>query len=395
MMRFNTSTKNIKIIIFSIIVFLAEILQNGNLNLLYFFSLLLIPKLINNRSFRKDIINYFLPFFFLIFLPSVLFHGNIQLVRAIVYCLKIFLCITIMSFVENNAYKYGFKNIIKVFAVLFSLFLVLSLILLAKPPLWRINDFINGISPVRLKLLFSEPSVLGLLCSILLLFVEYSFVKKGFKKETILLFIAFIIPLTLSFSVSAYIYTVASFIFILFFCNRKGKVSKRTVIFTILILVGCLLVIYTNNPISERLEAILNGRDGSFNFRGSLSFRTLGYILYHTKYFGLGLSNMNTPYGLKILYDATGMDYKFPNSFMYFIGENGVFGIAYLIIIFVQMIRNVAKEEGNDVSDFKYALIFLVFISQLVGGYFTDPYLWICYGIILSKKINKGDVLLM
>lgn len=395
MMRLNVSTKNIKIIIFSTIIFFAEILQNGNLNLLYFFSLLLIPKLIINRSFRKDLTNYFFPFFFLVFLPSVLFHSNIQLIRAIIYCLKIFLCITIMSFVENNAYKYNFKYSIKVFAILSSLFLLLSLVLLGKPPLWRINDFINGISPVRLKLLFSEPSVLGLLCSILLLFVEYSFVKRGFKKETLYFFIAFIIPLILSFSVSAYIYTVISFAFILLYCNHKGKTSKRTVIFIILILVVCLLAIYTNNPISARLEAILNGSDGSFNFRGSLSFRTLGYILYHTKYLGLGLSNMNTRYGLKVLYDATGMDYKFPNSFMYFIGENGVFGITYLIIIFVQMIRNVAKEEVKDVSDFKYALLLLIFISQLVGGYFTDPYLWICYGIILSKKINKGDVLLV
>ena len=103
-----------------------------------------------------------------------------------------------------------------------------------------------------------------------------------------------------------------------------------------------------------------------------------------TDYWGMGLGNMNTPSGLSFLL-SIGIDYKFANSFLYFFTENGMLGIIYTIYLFLICIYNCIKSSKN-IRPLKVGVLAFAFVSQIAGGYYTDPILWIVYGIVCSNE---------
>ena len=67
---------------------------------------------------------------------------------------------------------------------------------------------------------------------------------------------------------------------------------------------------------------MIKGEDGSFKYRWTATLNTLPIILQKTNYWGLGLGNLNTQSGIEMISTIGGMDYKFANSFPYFLAEN-------------------------------------------------------------------------
>lgn len=133
-------------------------------------------------------------------------------------------------------------------------------------------------------------------------------------------------------------------------------------------------ILMTNNPISTRFFSMFLGMDGSYNFRWSAAVSTFSKTMEITKKWGMGLGNMNTASGLSFLLDL-GIDYKFANSFLYFLTENGFLGFLYIVYLLLICIYACIKSSKSE-RPLRIGLLVFAFISQIAGGYFTDPILW-------------------
>ncbi len=383
--NYKAEQKNILYFVFACAIVFADILGNGNLNLLYFFGIILI--LINlktKKSFVKDLVIFYLPFCCMV-LAEILFSGNeFSKIKVFVYMAKILVCISLLSYTKNNLWKINCERIITSIFRFFVILLGASFLTIRYPYLWRLNDEYNSFSKTRLKFLYSEPSVLGLLCGLLVILLMYRVFKNKRNKKIIGELLLFAVIILLTFSMSGIIYTAVAIVvlYLLETFKKKEYVSKRLLFYLVLGIGAIVLVLTTNNPISNRLTAMFTGQDGSYNFRWSAALLSFKNIMKMTKYWGMGIGNMNTVNGMEILLKS-GINYKFANSFLYFATENGFLGIFYIIYLIVVCIYGC--KEGKNTS-LKIALFVFVFISQIAGGYFTDPLLWIIYGMICSKN---------
>ena len=100
--------------LFVLSVVFADILGNGNLNLLYFFGVLLMFKNLKiHVSFLKDMVIFFVPFCLMI-LGEIFFFGNtFSLVKVLVYSLKILVCISLLSYTKKSFWAVDHLTIIK------------------------------------------------------------------------------------------------------------------------------------------------------------------------------------------------------------------------------------------------------------------------------------------
>lgn len=264
--------------------------------------------------------------------------------------------------------------------------LVISLLTINRPIFWRLNDVINRFSKTRLKFLYSEPSVLGILCGLLVIILLYYIFdnKKNYMllKEIVLL--AVIILLT--FSMSGIVYTAVGILVLFLFQVFKNKecIPRRMLIYFLFGICLLIIILSTNNPISNRFFSMFLGMDGSYNFRWSAAVNVFRKTMEITKCWGMGLGNMNTPSGLSFLL-SIGIDYKFANSFLYFFTENGILGIIYTIYLFLICTYHCIKSSKN-IRPLKVGVLAFAFVGQIAGGYYTDPILWIMYGIVCSNE---------
>ena len=366
--------------------------KQGNYNLLYFYGLLvLIYSLLKDISIVKRAVLWVVPLFFFTLLSFLFSSFQFSFGKSIISITKIFLCLLIMFFISSNA---KFLNL-KKFAYLLSFALSLSLILAILLPhsfLWVQFDEVNLYNQHRLQLFFMEPSQLGFLLGLFLLFATYCFIFV--KKSRISIFII-LLMLTL-FYLAMPLGGILCFLLALFFLlinamfYKKEFVSKkRKIAFSlILVLIAVAVVIMiTPNSISSRLFDIKSGNDGSFNGRIVVSLNTLPTLLRKTFYFGVGLGNINTDSVLAIT------NHIYANSFFAIVAETGVLGLVYLLMFFGHMFKSIKYNRILKLSIFAY-----LFLYQIQGGYFTDPSIWLFYGFIFSStrffafsKANKNN----
>lgn len=381
----------IKYILFTFIIVFSDILGNGNLNLLYFAGVVFAVIMSKRIEYWKDIGMLFIPFMFLPMLFFLIHGGEMQPIRVIVYCIKIFLNISLFSYFKHNFAKIDLYREINRISVFFTVILLAAIILLNEESigLWRYNDVYNTVSKTRLQFFYSEPSVLGFLVCIILVFPIYYFINNELNTSNIRIIGVFATVLILTFSISAIGYTALTTGFmILCMCINKSRIKKRIAMYIPLFVFAALVVLLTKNPISNRLTAIVTGNDASVFFRATLSSESLKTILYETHNWGLGLSNMNTKMGLTVL-ESTNMPSVYANSFMYLIAENGFMGVLYICwLVFIGLLACFRNRKKD--LPIRSALMLIWFISQVAGGYFTDPTLWILFGIICSDcEIDK------
>ena len=377
--------KKLIYLVFTICLCFCDIFGGGNFNLLFFVGVLCLFKNFCLKRFR-DLFFLFIPFIFMIILEILLSNNSFDFKRIIIYCSKIIINISLLLFIRNKSDNIDVKYILVYVYRVFMFLLLMSFLTYGNGWLWRIGDAFNSFSKNRLQFFYTEPSGLGEISSVLaiLSFYYYFFIQKERKIRNALL--CYLVIIILTFSMSAIFYTSLSLIVMMLINGGKLKL-KHFKLFVVLF-VMCALVLITNNPISNRLFSMLLGNDSSFSFRWTLSIIALEKILYFTKNMGIGICNLNTPYGLNLLFLYSGMDYKFANSFPYFIAENGIFGILYILFLFIYFIINIINLKQNRYKDtrLRLSLLFFTFISQFAGGYFTNPFIWCVYGLICSKN---------
>ena len=101
--KFIIQKEKLVIYLFVLSVVFADILGNGNLNLLYFFGLFLMFKNLKIQvSFLKDMVIFFVPFCLMI-LGEIFLSGNtFSPVKVLVYSLKILVCISLLSYTKKS-----------------------------------------------------------------------------------------------------------------------------------------------------------------------------------------------------------------------------------------------------------------------------------------------------
>ncbi len=160
--------------LFVISVVFADILGNGNLNLLYFFGAFLFIKNFKTRkTYIKDVLCLYIPLVVIVIFEVLFGYATLSYIKVIVYMLKILACISLTAYVKSIFWKINIKKIIESISAIFAILLVVAIFTIKYDILWRLNDDINQISKTRLQFFYSEPSVLGIVCGLLIIVISY------------------------------------------------------------------------------------------------------------------------------------------------------------------------------------------------------------------------------
>lgn len=362
--------------------------NNGNYDLLYLFGIyIVIYSLFKRRRMFINIVVNVTPFLLMVFIEGVFSTAQLDYKRVFIILLKTALCIALMLYGKENLHKCNIDNCVDCIINIFCI-LTISALIFPDSHLWIHNDFINNFSKTRLKLVYLEPTYLALHLSIIMVYLFWQILhKKRNKKFYIIRFLISCVILMLSgglggigiLVIGLTIIMTAKYIEVIMEC----KVSTFLLLLSVMIPVVAFLLIYYQPAILYRLIAIMNGEDSSVNYRIMKSLRGFINIMSETGGIGLGLGNINTVLGLELL-SKWKIETVLVNAYLYFFSENGILGIIYVLIFNYVLLKYARK------STLKFSIFIMVTVYQFLGGYFTDPGIWFCYGIILmpvSKKI--------
>lgn len=378
-------------IVTALIYYLKEIIS-PNLDLFYILSIILIIKSLIDKEEAGALLKSFVWIYPIILyaLIQVLVIDNINLLRLCANISKIFICIFLFKYVQLNFHK---LNIIKTILIISTMFILsLPIAFINKNgALWRLNDIVNKYSETRLQLFYFEPSELAYQVAVIIIFSIYIFFisSKSYKLifTIIIIFLSYILLLTKSMGALGclVIALIVTYIYKLY-RNRNFKQLYIGLIILCLVSISIWLFINSNLELALRARAILNGNDASTRYRLVIGFNTMKQILVDTNFIGVGFGNFNTEENL-YFYSSLGIVTRIANSFMYFIAENGVFGVLFEIYILFYLIKNVNRKDS-----LKICLLIFSIIYQIPGGYFTNPMNWILYGIITNKFMIPDSI---
>lgn len=366
------------------------ILDSGNLDLYYGFALVLLVSAINKKSnIPKKSLFMVIPLIIIGFFPAIFSPYFTSLQKMILFILKMFLNFIIFFYVKEYFYKFDLIKFIKLTSNIMFILTIMSL-LVNKSIFWRLNDIHNDFSKERLELIYLEPSILSMSVSILIIFIFYYILIKKADKGLIISGLQLIIMLILSAGLNGIMCLVISLgcMLIIDYISylKKNKISVTSTLIIVIAGVVIVALVNYNSNIMNRIIAVLNGKDGSSIYRYTLANEALKQILSSTNFMGLGLGNMNTEKSL-ILLNLLNMEKIFANSFMYFIAEAGILGAIYIVTLVCNNFKNCM--DSNKL--YKIPLFIFIILYQIAGGYFTDPLIWIIYGVIASSKIRMNS----
>ena len=373
----------------SFLILVMSITRNGNLNILYFFAPIFFTiSLKHNKNNIIYLIVMTLPFFIILFLTCNFskYFNNYE--KSIIYILKMIICFSLFLSSKTLLFKLNIKEIVSNLIILI-LGLTTIAILTNSEYLWRFNDTTNLYSKTRLQLFFMEPSELSEVCGILLI-IQFFYFRQTKNIKDLIYIVFCLIPLLLSAGLSGIVYSfLAILILVVFyeFKNFKNNMISYFFIFLLLIsLISIILIMFNgNSPIVNRIFLVLNGGDGSFNYRFVRAIGALKFLLSDTNYIGVGLGNIRTDLLSDVLSNYNLI--SFSNSFIFFISEGGFVAIIFLISLLVYLLKNIFKnKETYENKCLKFSILFFLVVFQITGGYFTDPFIWIMYGVICCFK---------
>lgn len=373
-------------IIVSVAYYFKQVIS-ANLDLFYIMALYII---------LMDLVKYkgiiFVKSFYIMWL--IVIYGALQcilirdidLIKLIVNVIKIWVGYYMFLYIKNNIEKIPLRKIVDYITYLYIVSIPISLIL-KNTLLWRHNDSGNIYSKTRLQLFYYEPSVLAYQLTIVIIFlVYYLFKSRNYKEKRkyaiFILAICILIYLSKSLiGVLSIFISITSMYVIYVHRNNSLRIWAANVIVILFSIVFLFLFFRSNNQITLRILDVINGNDGSFSYRMFNGFNVMINALNNTNFFGVGFGNLNTQ-RIAAQYGGYGLIGVIANSFMYFITEGGICAIIYLSFLIGYLINNVYRNK----SLIKIGLLIFIILSQIPGGYFTDPMNWIVYGIICSKE---------
>ena len=369
-LRINNKTNEIILAIFLLFCYLFN---SGNYNLLWVYAgIVFLKSALMERKVLQQTFSLWL-FFVISSMVSAIattFPFNIE--KNIVALSKIFLCCVLMYYFKRYGSEIRYYMLFKILIFLI-LFLLLCAMIFPNSRLWSDYDAVNLYVHKRLQLFCMEPSQLGFLLGIISIFVIYNVVEFDITKWRMLAMAVLIITFILASPQGAILSSGISIIYLIGKKLLRKKISILNLLLGLGVIIAIILLFYTNNSIMNRVIDMFNGNDGSFNGRVMLPIRTFPILLQRSHWMGIGFGNMNTPDVLAIT------KYIYSNSFFDVIASGGLLGIAFIFLFHIKILKNIKCKKDFAL---RFALILYLFIYQMQGGYFTDPIIWIFYGVI-------------
>lgn len=377
------------------------ILKNGNFDLYYFMTMAIVILLLLRKEYKKYINTILLSAGVLIFIEicSYIFSGiESDLVDAVLTISKLLICITLMLVTKDYFLKLDIRKLAYCVAGIHTLETIIALFCVNNV-WWKLNDIENGLNKTRLQLLYMEPSELSMCSALIIILLLYAYEMEGFRWTDILCYIIFCFDMYLSAGLGGIIsISMAIGIVLLLKLIRLAFSKKRYYYLLIIPLFAITIysVIYSIDiPMLIRIRLMLSGEfaaDSSTSWRLWVPLQSIGPILRETNFMGVGLGNFNSTYAAQMMSKILPSANWFPNSFLYFVAEGGIWAIGLLIIGIGYLGYRAIKTHC-----FSLLILFLfITIYQIPGGYFTNPLNWICYGVILAyvpsaeDRINRG-----
>ena len=383
--------------IYSIIYVVRQIFRsNGNLDFLYFVGLFcFLYYIIRNTKEIKEFAKLLLLYVFFSVLVWYKTTHDFSIWNSVEYLLKLSICFALFISVKENYYKI---NMVRFYKVSMYLFLVLDLlaVLFYSSDLWRHNDINNDYSKTRLQLFFYEPSELSMCICILFIVYLYKVREYCNIKERLLFTGITLINVVLSAGIGGIVSTAASVAFVEIYKNRiffkTGRIKKYFIFSAFVGIMGLIYIFNSTSPIALRMQKIVSLNDQSLHGRVIMPITVLKELLPDTHFWGIGLGNMDSLYGLDLIYNygllqgTEAAIVQFPNSFLHLIGEMGVIGLFIILYHLLYLCIN-AKKNREILS---IGLLVFIYVYQIMGGYYTNPINWVCYGVIAQKTRNSG-----
>lgn len=227
----------------------------------------------------------------------------------------------------------------------------------------------------RLSLLSSEPSVYSDLMLPLLVFATLRVIRyRGKRNMLFLLMIAIPFLLCQSFG-GISMYTAAIGVAFLS-AYRKVFLRRNTLLLSVGFAFALGIILFTPNPISERVMQVVTGGDSSTKSRTILSF-VVAYIVASTKSLwwgvGLGQAKLVDVSNLQIGFTIGSIPNAMAGTFaeLGFVGVLVRFGVEFFLFFRTKVYR----------SSFRLAMFVIAFIAQLTGSHLMDVqhYLTWCF----------------
>jgi hypothetical protein len=234
--------------------------------------------------------------------------------------------------------------------------------------LWHDNsDVLAGVShSLRLNLLNTEPSAYALLMLPLLLFATLRFLRRATaRRGWYLLMIG--LPFILCQSFGGISMFAAAFLSSQFAGYRKLLRRPSALLGMITFATFFGVVLFTQNPISQRILQVISGGDSSTSSRTIYSF-LVAFSVASTKslWWGAGL-------GQAKLVDVSNLDVGFnvgviPNAMAGTFAELGIVGVLVRLGLEIYLFFRTRVYRNS----FRIAMFVVAFITQLTGSYITD-----------------------
>lgn len=268
---------------------------------------------------------------------------------------------------------------------------------------WYLVPFTAGYKVLpRLKLFELEASHYSL--SILPLFLYYfwkNLKSRGKNRQELLLFLSLILSLILSFSLGiiATINLAIFFVIIIRFIPflRDKKIRNTIGIGVLIGLTGVvlLLFVFPNNPLSFRLNNLLNGADTSGRGRTYEAIDiALRVLKHHNAYFGIGLGQFKIVGRDLLIHYYTYLNIpevvRLPNCIAETLVTYGFVG--FFLKIFAQVFLFFKVKVFKNV--FQLSIFVAIFIYQFTGSFLfngMEYFLWIMAFVPKLKEFNQSN----
>lgn len=361
----------------------------GNIDPLFLIVLFYIYKHLKRKEIPVDLLKI---------LATVLLYASLQIIaidhidilRLTINVAKMMVCIGIMFYTIEFYGNFKFVE----FSVLASgLYFTLTLfaITFRDTILWTFNDKINKYDLSRLKLFYLEPSELGFHVMILMIFlIGYLMVTRNIKTRIILLICTLTNVFVLYFTRSLGAITIGAFAIgmMLVIDWYRHRTRQKTMIYLAISIFGIIMLsimVITKSSIIQRIMDTLQGTDQSNWYRVGVSLKVAKQSFLDFNGIGVGFGNMNTPH-FALLYKYMGFAQVLVNSTIYFLVEGGIYALGFLVVLYTKLIKAIFKTK----SLIKLGLFIFLALYQLVGSHFTNPLIWLLYGLIFSTFDENG-----
>lgn len=349
--------------------------NNGNLDLLYFAAIyiLLRSKDIKKKYVIKNSFLLLLPFF-AIELVNYVHNGSIfDMARSVIFMTKMFLCFVCMLYVVKILSNINLQKFINYTTALYLVCTFVAMFIRG-PLLWRP---LEG----RMELFYLEPGELSVYVSLVFVLQMYICIETRYTKRTICNMAVLLVVLIFARGMSGITAGSIALAIIFVFAKKNSRTASVTNLAISLVVTCAVILLSTENVVSNRVTAVMEGTDYSFETRKTGNQEIVTYYLSNNDWYGYGFGSQRSEEGFKTLGEM-----NITAAYPMFAFEGGFAAIAFIIIYNLYVLCYVIKRRNA------LGLAFLTFnfLYLLYGSFMTNPISWILYGMAMSfNGINK------